>query len=53
MKNNNGNDINIEYSIKNLAFPLNITNEIVDELLSSKNKDNAKKQKTGLEMMYS
>ena len=50
MKNNNGNDINIEYSIKNLAFPLIITNEIIDELLSSKSN---KKQKTGLEMMYS
>lgn len=52
-KNNkeSSNNIEIEYSIKDLAFPLNITIEIVDELLTSKKKD--KDVKTSLEMMYS
>ena len=33
MKNDNENLLNIEYKINNLNFPLNITIEIIDNLL--------------------
>ena len=43
------NMLDIDYNIENLKFPLNITELIVDNLLSSKNK---KPDHTSLNMMY-
>jgi ATP-dependent Lon protease len=47
--NKSKNMLDIDYSIENLKFPLNITELIVDNLLSSKNK---KHDYTSLNMMY-
>jgi ATP-dependent Lon protease len=48
-KDKSKNMLDIDYNIENLKFPLNITELIVDNLLSSKNK---KHDYTSLNMMY-
>ena len=50
MKNNSKNMMDIQYNIKNMKFPLSITQEIVDNLLDIKNKNN--KDNTSMNMKY-